>query len=232
MLNILRSEERGHLDHGWLNTYHTFSFGAYHNPERMGFGPLRVINDDIVAPARGFAEHPHRNMEIISYVVSGALRHADSTGAREDITPGVIQRMSAGSGIRHSEVNPSAREPVRLIQIWITPEQQGVEPRHESRPFPIHEQPGRLHLLASPDGEDRSLDIHQDARVWAGLLREGDRVEPPLAPGRRAWVQVVRGQVSVNAETLGQGDAAAITDEDAVAIEATSEAEVLWFDLP
>ncbi|MFI4897568.1 MAG: pirin family protein [Phycisphaerales bacterium JB059] len=232
MLSILRSNERGHLDHGWLNTFHTFSFGEYRNPERMGFGPLRVINDDIVAPARGFAEHPHRNMEIISYVVSGTLRHADSTGAKEDITPGVVQRMSAGSGIRHSEVNPSPHEPVRLIQIWITPEREGVEPRHESRAFPIHEQPGRLHLLASPDGAEGSLEIHQDARVFGGVLRDGESVEPTLPPGRRGWVQVVRGRVRLNGETLDRGDAAAITDLEVVTILAASEAELLWFDLP
>lgn len=231
MITILRSSDRGHFDHGWLSTYHTFSFGDYHNPERMGFGPLRVINDDIVAPARGFSEHPHRNMEIVSYVVSGTLRHADSTGGRDDITPGVVQRMSAGSGIRHSEVNPSAREPVRLLQIWITPGVHNAQPRHESRAFPIHDQPGRLHLIASPDGAEGSLDIHQDARMWGGALREGDRVETGLAPGRRGWVQIARGSAEVNGELLSEGDAAAVTGETSISIRATTGAEVLVFDV-
>ncbi len=231
MIKITRSDDRGYFDHRWLKTYHTFSFGEFHDPERMGFGPLRVINDDVVAPGRGFAEHPHRDMEIISYVVSGTLRHADSTGAREDITPGAIQRMSAGSGIRHSEVNPSGREPVRLLQVWITPERLGVEPRHETRTFPVHDQPGRLHLLASPDGQGGSLDIHQDARMHAGVLGAGDSVGLDLAPGRRAWVQIVRGGASVNGEALAEGDGAAITDETRVDIHTDNGAEVLVFDL-
>ena len=232
MITTIRSDERGHLDHGWLNTFHTFSFGTYDNPERRSFGPLRVINDDIVAPARGFAEHPHRDMEIISYVVSGTLRHTDSTGAREDITPGVVQRMSAGSGIRHSEVNPSADTPVRLLQIWIKPDHRGAEPRHESRAFPVREQPGRLHLIASPDGADGSLDIHQDARLWAGVFRAGESAETPLGDGRRGWVQVVRGELVVNGTALGEGDGAALTDETEIRIESRSDSEALVFDLP
>ncbi len=231
MITITRSDERGHIDNRWLDTRHTFSFGQYHNPERMGFGALRVINDDVVAPGRGFAEHPHRDMEIISYVVSGALRHADSTGAREDITPGAIQRMSAGSGIRHSEANPSHTEPVRLIQVWIEPDTLGVTPRHETRRFPIHDEPGRLHLIASPDAADGSLAIHQDARMLAGVLNPGDSAGLELAPGRRAWVQIVRGGARVNGETLAEGDAAAITDDASLAIDADTECEVLVFEL-
>lgn len=231
MIVTIRSDERGHMDHGWLDTRHTFSFGRYHNPEMMGFGALRVINDDVVAPGRGFAEHPHHDMEIISYVVAGTLRHADSTGAREDITPGVIQRMSAGSGIRHSEANPSHREPVRLIQIWIEPDQAGVTPRHESRAFPIHDEPGRLHLIVSPDGAAGSLDIHQDARMYAGLLHKGDGASVSVGEGRRAWVQVARGVIRVNGQKLGEGDGVALTDETSIAISADSESEVIVFDL-
>ncbi len=231
MLTVIRSNERGHADHGWLDTHHTFSFGQYHNPERMGFESLRVINDDTVAPARGFSEHPHRDMEIISYVISGTLRHADSTGAKEDITPGVVQRMSAGSGIRHSEVNPSPDEAVRLLQVWILPEARGLAPRHESRRFPIHDEPGRLHLIVSPGGADGSMDIHQDVRMLAGILRSGESATVELKPGRRAWVQVARGELIVNGEVLGKGDAAALTDEASVSIESTTQSEVLVFDL-
>ncbi|MEZ6242560.1 MAG: pirin family protein [Phycisphaerales bacterium] len=231
MITITRSNDRGRFDHGWLDTRHTFSFGDYYNPDRMGFGALRVINDDLVAPGRGFAEHPHRDMEIISYVVSGTLRHSDSTGSREDITPGAIQRMSAGSGIRHAEANPSHSEPVRLIQIWIVPDTKGVQPRHEVRKFPIHQEPGRLHLIASPDGENGSLDIHQDARMLAGVFHAGDSTQLDLEPGRRAWVQIVGGEAEVNGQRLVEGDAAAVTDESGVTIDAKGESEVLVFDL-
>ncbi|GJM18943.1 MAG: pirin family protein [Phycisphaeraceae bacterium] len=231
MMRIRRAHERGTFDHGWLKSAHTFSFGHYQDPEHMGFRALRVINDDIVGPGEGFGEHPHRDMEIITYPLSGAVRHRDSLGNEEDITHGMIQRMTAGRGIRHSEFNPSPDEPTHLLQMWILPDATGHQPEHESKTFPISEETGRLHLLASGDGRDGSLRIHQDADLHAGVLGAGDRVALPLRPGRHAWVHVARGSVVVNGEPLAPGDGAAITDEPSVVIATDDSGEVLVFDL-
>jgi redox-sensitive bicupin YhaK (pirin superfamily) len=230
MITVRKSNDRGHIDHGWLNTWHTFSFGDYHDAEHTGFRTLRVINEDIVAARTGFAEHPHRDMEIITYPLSGALRHGDSLGHQEDIGHGTIQMMTAGSGIRHSESNPHA-EPVHLLQIWIRPDARGHQPRHESRAFPIAEQTDRLHQLASPDGTDGSLIIHQDARVYAGIFSKGSAQAFPLGTGRHAWIQVVRGALTVNGTTLTAGDGAAISDETNLDLRFTDDAEILLFDL-
>jgi len=232
MLAVRNSNERGHADHGWLDARHSFSFGSYHDAAHNSFRALRVINEDVIAPGRGFPDHPHRDMEIITYVLSGALRHADSTGSREDIVPGVVQRMSAGSGIMHSEANPSKDEPVHLIQIWIKPDRRGAEPRHESRAFPIHEHEGRLHLIASPDGRDGSLPIYQDASVRAGVLNVGDRVTVEIGHSRHAWVQIARGSVTVNDRRVGGGDGVGVSDESHLTVEGLDDAsELLVFDL-
>jgi redox-sensitive bicupin YhaK (pirin superfamily) len=230
MITVRKSNDRGHIDHGWLNTWHTFSFGDYHDAEHTGFRTLRVINEDIVAARTGFAEHPHRDMEIITYPLSGALRHGDSLGHQEDIGHGTIQMMTAGSGIRHSESNPHA-EPVHLLQIWIRPDARGHEPRHESRAFPIAEQTDRLHQLASPDGADGSLIIHQDARLYAGVFSRGSTQTFALGTGRHAWIQVARGALTVNGTTLTAGDGAAISDETNLDLRFTDDAEILLFDL-
>lgn len=231
MITVRRSEERGHADHGWLNARHTFSFGDYRDPAHRGFSVLRVINEDVVAPRRGFAEHPHRDMEILTYPLAGTLRHADSLGNLEDIRHGSVQAMTAGSGILHSESNPHD-EPVHLLQIWIRPRETGLTPSHASRAFPIAERPDRLHLIASPDGADGSLVIQQDARLHAGILRAGHRETVTLAPGRAAWLQVARGAVTLNGEPLRAGDGAGVTDETALELHATDDSEVLLFDLP
>jgi redox-sensitive bicupin YhaK (pirin superfamily) len=231
MLTIRRSADRGFFDHGWLKTHHSFSFGRYIDRAHMGFRTLRVINEDIVAPSMGFGEHGHEDMEILTYPLSGAVRHRDSLGHQEDITHGMVQRMTAGSGIRHSEFNPSRTEPTHMLQIWITPREGALAPAHESRRFPIAEQPGRLHLLASPDGAEGSLAIQQDARMLAGVFAKGDAATLPLAPGRHAWVQVAWGSVRVNGQPLSAGDGAAISDEEAVELAFDGDGEVLVFDL-
>ena len=232
MITTIPSASRGAGRIGWLDSKHTFSFGRYYNPEMMGFGPLRVINDDILAPSRGFGTHPHDNMEIFTYVVSGALEHKDTTGGHAVLRRGDVQAMSAGSGLAHSEMNPSATEPVRLLQIWIEPDRQGHTPRHAERRFDDAAKRNRLVVMASPDGAGGSLPIHQDARILATVLDSGAAVTHALAPGRSAWVQVVMGSVSLNGTPLGPGDGAAITDEQALTIAATEPAEVLVFDLP
>ncbi len=231
MITLRRAGERGSFDHRWLKTAHTFSFGEYHDPAHMGFRSLRVINDDVVAPGRGFAEHPHRDMEIITYPLSGTVRHRDSLGHEEDVGPGMIQRMSAGTGIRHSERNPSASDPVHLLQVWILPDAPGHEPRHETRPVRVHDEPGMLHLLASPDGREGSSAIHQDALMFGATIREGDVISHRIATGRGVWVHVARGSCTVNGESMAAGDGAAIEDEPAVEIRADAEAELLVFDL-
>ncbi|MEZ6318878.1 MAG: pirin family protein [Phycisphaerales bacterium] len=231
MMRIRRANDRGSFDHGWLKTSHTFSFGDYHDAEHMGFRSLRVINDDVVAPAQGFGEHGHRDMEIITYPLAGAVRHRDSLGHEEDVTPGMIQRMSAGRGIRHAEFNPSRTGETHLLQVWILPRERGLDPRHESRAFPVHDQPGRLHLLASGDGRDGSLQIEQDADVLAGVVRAGDRATLGVRPGRGVWVHVATGEVTVNGQRLGAGDGAAIEDEGEVALSSDSVGEVLIFDM-
>lgn len=227
---VRKSAERGHIDHGWLDARHTFSFGQYSDPHWMGFRSLRVINEDVIAARMGFGEHPHRDMEIITYPISGAVRHRDSLGHEEDITPGMIQHMSAGSGIRHSEFNP-LDEKTHLLQIWIEPRERGIEPGHASRSFPIHDERGVLHLLASHDGEGESLRIETDARVFAGTFDAGARVEHTLREFRHAWVQVVRGELRVNGVELAAGDGLALSEIGALEIGFDSESEFLIFEL-
>jgi len=232
MLTLRRSHERGRADHGWLQTAHTFSFADYFDPAHMGFGPLRVINDDHIAPGSGFGMHGHRDMEIITYVLEGAIEHRDSMGNGSIIRPGNVQRMSAGTGVMHSEFNPDPQHMTHLLQIWILPDRKGVAPGYEERAFSEADKRGRLRLVASPDGADGSVSMHQDARVYAGLFDGEEHAEHALAPGRRAWVHVARGAVRVNGEALSEGDAAAIEDEASLVIDGGKGAEVLLFDLP
>ena len=231
MQRLRRASERGHADHGWLDSFHTFSFAGYHDPSHMGFRALRVINDDTVAPGRGFGAHPHSDMEIISYVLDGALAHRDSMGTGSVIRPGDVQRMSAGTGVVHSEHNPSQTEPVHFLQIWLIPSQPGLAPGYEQRTFPAEEKAGRLRLVASPDGRDGSITIHTDASLYAGVLGAGQTAELPLAAGRHAWVHVARGEARVNGHDLGAGDALALSDETRVQLDGVDAGEVLVFDL-
>lgn len=231
MINIRRSEERGGGDYGWLNTKHTFSFDQFHDPKWMGFRSLRVINEDHVAPAAGFPLHPHRDMEIITYLLSGELEHKDSLGTGSVIRPGDGQRMSAGRGIRHSEMNPSVSESAHLLQIWLMPDKQGHEPSYEQREFPEKEKRGKLRLIASPDGKDGSVTIHQDAKLYVSLLSPGQEVTHELGKGRYAWLQVAKGAVELNGKKLAQGDGVAVSDESKLVIKGTQDAEVLLFDL-
>ena len=230
-LTVRKSEERGRANFGWLDSKHSFSFGHYHDPKHMGFGPLRVINDDRVAPGGGFPAHPHSDMEIISYVLDGALEHKDSLGTGSVIRPGDAQRMSAGSGIRHSEFNASKTDPVHFLQIWIIPDRKGIEPGYEQKAFPDAEKRGRLRLIGSRDGRDGSVTIHQDVDLFATLLGEGDVVEHAIAPGRGGWVQAARGSVELNGETLREGDGVAISTSGILRIAGLGEAEVLLFDM-
>ena len=230
-MTIRKAGERGHFQHGWLDTYHTFSFADYHDPRWMGFRSLRVINEDRVAPGQGFPTHPHRDMEILTYVLEGGLRHRDSMGNGEVIRPGEVQRMAAGTGVTHSEFNDSKTEPVHLLQIWIVPERKGLVPGYEQKFFADAEKRGRLRLVASPEASDGSVKIHQDVRLYASLLGAGEEVTHRLAAGRAAWVQVARGSVTLNGQRLDQGDAAAISDEATVKLAGVKEAEVLLFDL-
>jgi quercetin 2,3-dioxygenase len=231
MIIARRADERGHANHGWLDSWHTFSFADYYDPEHMGYRRLRVINEDRVQPGRGFPTHAHRDMEILSYVLAGALQHQDSMGNGSVIRPGDVQRMSAGTGVTHSEYNPSPSEPVHFLQIWILPERQGIPPGYEQRTFPPTEREGRLRLVASRTGRDGSVTVHQDADVLAAVLAPGRPLVHALRPGRHAWVQVARGAVTVNGTALGQGDGAALSDERAVELGATRSSEVLLFDL-
>jgi redox-sensitive bicupin YhaK (pirin superfamily) len=232
MLSLRRSEDRGHADHGWLDSRHTFSFADYYDPAEMGYSVLRVINDDRVAPGGGFATHGHRDMEIVTYVLDGALEHKDSMGNGSVIRPGDVQRMSAGRGVRHSEYNPSREEAVHFLQIWIEPDVKGIEPGYEQKHFAVPERSGRLRLIASPDGAEGSVTIHQDARIYATLLNGTDVLSHVLASSRRAYVHVARGEVMVNGERLREGDGAKIAGADAVKFEQGKAAEVLLFDLP
>ena len=229
---VRRSTERGHANHGWLDSYHSFSFADYFDANHVEFGPLRVINEDRVAPGAGFGTHPHRDMEIISYVLSGELAHKDSMGTGSVIRPGDVQRMSAGSGVRHSEFNNSATEGVHFLQIWIKPDVFGVEPSYEEKHFADSEKQGRLRLIASPDGREGSVRIHQDASIYAGRFDAEEHASMEFKPGRRSYVHVVHGEVRVNGIALGAGDALKITDTPAVRIEGGRKAEVLVFDLP
>jgi len=231
MLALRKSEDRGHANLGWLDTRHTFSFADYHDREHMGFGDLRVINDDLVQPGQGFGMHGHRDMEIITYVLDGALAHKDSMGNGSVIRPGDVQRMSAGRGVRHSEFNASPSEPVRLLQIWIEPNVTGIDPGYEEKRFSDDAKRGRLRLIASPDGSDGSVTIHQDARVYAALLDGAEAATHELAAGRRAYVHVARGTVRVNDQELSGGDGVRITGENRIAIAGGRNAEVLLFDL-
>ena len=231
MISVRKSEERGVGRHGWLTSQHTFSFANYYDPRNMGFRDLRVINEDTVAARRGFGAHQHDNMEIISIVMEGALAHRDSTGGDGVLRRGEVQRMSAGTGVVHSEFNGSEREPVHFFQIWIMPERDGIEPGYEQKLFPEEERRGKLRLLVAPGGVDGALNIHQDARLYSAILEDGQRVEHQLAAGRGAWLQVARGSVELNGTTLEQGDGAAIEEETMLAITSKGESEVLLFDL-
>ena len=231
MITVRRASERGHFDFGWLDTHHTFSFGDYYDPRFMGFRSLRVINEDFVHPSRGFPTHPHRDMEIITYILEGALAHKDSMGNGSVIRPGDVQRMSAGTGVRHSEANPSDAESVHLLQIWIMPAEYGIAPGYEQKFFGDEEKRGRLRLVASPDGRDGSVTIHQDASIYAALLGPAQEVTHRLAEGRGAWLQVARGAVELNGQALSQGDGAAVGEEESLRITGREPAEVLLFDL-
>lgn len=231
MFRVRPADERGRSEHDWLDSRHTFSFADYHAPAHMGFGVLRVLNDDRVEPARGFGTHPHRDMEIISYGVEGALEHGDSMGNGSVIRPGDVQRMSAGTGVLHRELNPSKTERVRFLQIWIVPERRGLEPGYEQRAFPASERRGEWRLVASRDARDGSLTVHQDASMYSTLLEPGERVSFPLREGRAAWLQVVRGRVTAGDHALAEGDGAAVTNESEVVIEATDASELLLFEL-
>jgi redox-sensitive bicupin YhaK (pirin superfamily) len=225
------ANERGHFNHGWLDTYHTFSFASYYDPKHMGFGTLRVINDDTVAPGRGFGTHGHRDMEIISYVLDGALEHRDSMGSGSVLRACDVQRMSAGTGVMHSEFNHSSSEPVHFLQIWIHPERKGLAPGYEEKSFPNGDKKGRLRLIASPDARDGSLKIHQDVNVFASILEANDELEYRLELGRQAWIQIARGSLRLNDVELNKGDGAAISDESPITLKGIEEAEVLIFDL-
>ena len=231
MIHIRKSSDRGGGDHGWLKTRHTFSFSDYWDPKWMGFRSLRVINEDWVAPNSGFPTHPHRDMEIITYVLEGKLAHKDSLGTGAEILPGDGQRMTAGSGIRHSEFNPSQTEPVHLLQIWITPEKDALRPSYEQKSFPENEKQGKLRVIASRDAENGAVKINQDAKLYVTLLNPGEEVEHELGNGRHGWLQVARGAVELNGKKLSQGDGAAISDEKKLSIKGSESAEVLLFDL-
>jgi len=231
MIAIRPAAERGHADHGWLDTRHTFSFASYHDPRHMGFRSLRVINEDRVQPAEGFGTHAHRDMEILTWVLEGALEHRDSMGNGSVIRPGDLQRMSAGTGVTHSEFNPSREALVHFLQIWLLPRERGLPPGYEQKHFTQETRRGRLRLIAAGDGREGAVTIHQDADVWTALLQPGESVRHALAPGRYAWLHVARGAVSLNGSTLGAGDGAAVSDEAALEITGAARAEVLLFDL-
>lgn len=232
MNTVRRSNERGQADHGWLKSFHSFSFADYFDPQHVEFGPLRVINEDRVQPGMGFGTHGHRDMEIISYVLEGELAHKDSIGNGSVIRPGDVQRMSAGSGIRHSEFNPSQNRPVHFLQIWIQPNVHGIEPSYEEKHFAEADKRGRLRLIASADGAEGSVRIHQDARLYAGLFDGAEAATLPLLAGRRAYVHVARGAVEVNGTALGAGDALKLSDTPELKIGSGRNAELLLFDLP
>lgn len=230
-MTIRPARQRGHANHGWLDSHHTFSFADYHDPKHMGFRSLRVINEDRVLPARGFGTHPHRDMEILSYVLEGGLEHKDSMGTGSVIRPGDVQRMSAGTGVTHSEYNASKSDPVHFLQIWLLPKERGIEPSYAQKTFSREEKQGRLRVVASPDGRDGSISIHTDAVLHAGLFGAGEAAELPISSGRHAWVQVARGKVRVNGAELSAGDGAALSEEASVRVEGIDGGEVLVFDL-
>jgi len=232
MLQVLKSSQRGSADHGWLQSNHSFSFGHYYNPNEIGFGPLLVINEDRVQPSRGFGTHSHDNMEIISYVLSGALEHKDSMGNGSVIRYGDVQRMSAGTGVQHSEFNHSSTERVHFLQIWITPDVTGIEPGYEEKHFDTASKAGGLRLIASADGRDGSVLIHQDAKIFASILNTDDHVKYELVPTRTAYVHLIRGQVEINGIQLSTGDALKISEESLIDFKNAADAELLLFDLP
>jgi redox-sensitive bicupin YhaK (pirin superfamily) len=231
MMTLRKAADRGHADHGWLDSRHTFSFADYYDPAHMGFRGLRVINDDRVEGGQGFGAHPHRDMEILSYVLDGALAHKDSTGTRAVIRAGDVQRMSAGTGVVHSEFNASADDEVHFLQIWLMPKQRNLAPGYEQKQFTDADKRGRLALVASPTGKEGSLTIHADVQVYAGILGEGDRASVALAAGRGAWVQVARGKVRVNGQDLAEGDGLALEDVAEIAVDGRDDGEVLVFDM-
>jgi redox-sensitive bicupin YhaK (pirin superfamily) len=231
MITVLPSSKRFHSEAGWLDSRHTFSFADHYDPERLGFRSLRVINDDRVEPARGFGSHSHRDMEIITYVLEGELAHKDSMGNGSVIRPGDVQRMSAGTGVVHSESNPSRSVPVHFLQIWIVPDRPGHSPGYEQKAFSEADRRGKLRLVASPDGRDGSVSVHQDASVYAGLLEPGERAAHQIRPGRHSWVHVARGSIDLNGQTLREGDGAAVSDEERLDLTAKDNSEVLLFDL-
>jgi redox-sensitive bicupin YhaK (pirin superfamily) len=231
VLTLRKAADRGHADHGWLDSHHTFSFADYYDPAQMGFRALRVINDDRVAPGQGFGSHSHRDMEILSYVLEGALAHNDSMGADGVLRPGDVQRMSAGTGVVHSEFNGSKTDPVHFLQIWLKPDSKGIPPGYEQKTFPAAEKRGRLRLVASPNGSTGSLRINADARIYAGVFDAGQNADLTLGEGRHAWVQVAEGRVRVNGQELAPGDGVAMSDERHLKIEGVDRAEVLVFDL-
>lgn len=231
MQTLRRSADRGFADHGWLQSFHSFSFADYHDPEFMGFGPLRVINDDVIAPGRGFGTHGHRDMEIVTYVLQGALAHKDSLGHGETILPGDVQRMSAGRGIMHSEFNHSLREPTHLLQIWIEPTERGTQPGYEQKNFSADDKRGRLRLVASSDGREGSVSMRADASLWVGLFDGDERAQVALDPARKAYVHLAQGQAVVNGQLLTAGDALMLDGESTVVVEQGQAAEVLVFDL-
>lgn len=231
MIAVRTANDRGHFDHGWLDTYHTFSFGDYRDPRHVQFRSLRVMNEDRVAPGQGFGMHPHRDMEIVTYVLSGALEHQDSMRNGQVLRPGELQRMTAGTGVLHSEFNPSGAEPVHLYQIWLLPEAKGLTPGYEQKGFPPAERQDRLRLVASRDGREGSLTIHQDAALYLATLSPGATVEYPLATGRHAWLQVLRGRVELNGAQLSAGDGAAVADERLLRVASQDESEIMLFDL-
>lgn len=231
MLQFRQAAERGHADHGWLDTWHTFSFAEYQDPRHLRFRSLRVMNEDRVAPGRGFGTHPHRDMEIVTYVLSGALEHKDSMGNGEVLRPGEFQRMTAGTGITHREFNPSNDEPVHLYQIWLYPERPGLTPSYEQKSFPVADRINQLRLVAARDAAEGSLTIHTDARIYLALMTASGEVRHELAPGRHAWLQVLSGSVLVNGICLATSDGLAVSDETALRINAETDAEVMLFDL-
>ena len=230
MITIRKSTDRGHANHGWLDSFHTFSFADYHDPAHMGFGPLRVINEDRVQGGAGFPTHGHRDMEIISYVISGALEHKDNLGTGSVIVPGDVQRMTAGRGVMHSEYNASKTEKVHFLQIWVLPRERGLPPAYEQKTF-ADERRGKLRIVASPDGRQGSLSIHQDVEIYAALLSAGQAVAHSLAPGRSAWVQVARGSVTLDGVPLVAGDGASVRNQESLNIAADADSEILLFDL-
>ena len=231
MITLRASNERGHANHGWLDSYHTFSFANYYDPNHMGFRALRVINEDRVQPGRGFGTHGHRDMEILTYVLEGALEHKDSLGTGAIIKPGEVQRMSAGTGIMHSEFNSSQTEPVHFLQIWILPSQEKLQPSYEQRAFPLEQRLGKLQLIAAKDGREGAVTIHQDVDLYSAILQAGDRVFHQLQPNRYGWLQVARGKVQLNGNALKAGDGVAVTEAESIQISTDTEAEILLFDL-